>query len=341
MPITGFSEILIAEPETDEATRLHYLEMINTSARDAGSVVSRLREFYRPNESTDIFGPVLLNRIVKQAANLTQPKWKDQAQANGAQVNVRVHLEDRLPVNGDESALRELLTNLIFNAVDAMPSGGSIQLRTRTDADCGVIEVADTGTGMTEEVRQHCLDPFFSTKGERGTGLGLAMVFGIVQRHQGSIDIVSKVGEGTTFIIRLPLYDEAVALGAGVSSVVSNRSLSVLVVDDEPQVRQVLTAFLHAEGHACETAVHALDGINRFRERHFDIVIADKAMPGMSGDQMAVLLKKLTPSIPVVLLTGFGAFLNGEAMPCVDVIASKPITRAGLRDAMGRALKTA
>jgi signal transduction histidine kinase len=141
MPISGFSELLLANPDTDESTRRQYLEMIHTSARDAGSVVSRLREFYRPNEKTDVFGAVMLNRVVKQAATLTRPKWKDQAQANGADVRVRVELEDRMPVNADESALRELLTNLIFNAVDAMPSGGSLLMRTRCEADCGVIEV--------------------------------------------------------------------------------------------------------------------------------------------------------------------------------------------------------
>jgi len=341
MPISGFSEILLSNPDTDKATTLQYLEMIHTSARDAGSVVSRLREFYRRNEDTDVFGAVMLNRVVKQAANLTRPKWKDQAQANGIVVTVRVELEDRVPVNADECALRELLTNLIFNAVDAMPAGGSLLMRTRCEADCGVIEVIDSGTGMTEEVRQHCLDPFYSTKGERGTGLGLAMVFGIVQRHQGSIDIESKLGEGTKFIVRLPLYQESGMGAESAATIISTHRLQILVVDDEPQVRQVVTAFLNAEGHVCETAAHALEGLHRFRERHFDMVIADKAMPGMSGDQMAVSIQQIAPSTPFVLLTGFGAFLSGEELPGVDVIAAKPITRSGLREAIRKALKAA
>jgi len=341
MPISGFSEILISEPDTDKATRLQYLEMIHTAARDAGSVVSRLREFYRRNEDTDVFGPVMLNRVVKQASTLTRPKWKDQAQSNGAEVTMRVQLEDRAPVNADECALRELLTNLIFNAVDAMPSGGLLLLRTYSEPDCGVIEVKDAGTGMSEEVRRRCLEPFFSTKGERGTGLGLAMVFGIVQRHQGSIDIQSKVGEGTTFIIRLPLYQETGLAADNAPNIISSHRMHILVVDDEPQVRQVLTAFLNAEGHVCETAAHALEGIHRFRERHFDMVISDKAMPGMSGDQMAISIKQIAPSTPFMLLTGFGSFLSGDVLPGVDVIVAKPITRSGLREAMRKVLKAA
>jgi signal transduction histidine kinase len=341
MPISGFSELLMLDPDLDRSTTQQYLEMINTAARDAGSLVGRMREFYRPNKETDIFGAVNLSRLVKQAVNLTQPKWKDQAQANGAEVTVRVELEDKLPINGDDSALRELLTNLIFNAVDAMPQGGFLRVLTRNEPDCGVLEIIDTGSGMTEETRQRCLEPFYSTKGERGTGLGLAMVFGIIQRHQGSIDIASKVGEGTKFTIRLPLYQETTAEGEAAASIVSGHRLQVLVVDDEPQVRQVITAFLNAEGHICETANHAIDGLHRFRERHFDIVIADKAMPGMSGDQMAASMRTITPAIPFVLLTGFGSFLNGEEMAGVDVIASKPITRAGLREAIGKAFKAA
>jgi PAS domain S-box-containing protein len=341
MPISGFSELLLSQPDTDEPTRLQYLEMILTAAQDAGSVVGRLREFYRPNEHSDVFASVTLSRVAKQAVTMTRPKWKDQAQAKGTDITVHLQLEDKLPVKADESALRELLTNLIFNAVDAMPQGGPLTVRTYCEAESGVIEIIDSGTGMTEEVRKHCLEPFYSTKGEGGTGLGLAMVFGIVQRHGGTVDIESEVGKGTTFIIRLPLQRENEASGANTGQGDGAQGLSILLVDDEPQVREVLSALLNAEGHQCETAGLAADGIQLFRDGHFDIVIADKAMPGMSGDQMAVSIKQMSPSMPFVLLTGFGSFLNSEDMPGVDVVASKPITCTGLREAIGKALKAA
>jgi PAS domain S-box-containing protein len=341
MPITGFSELLITCPDTDDATSLHYLQVINTAATDAGTIVSRLKQFYRPAEQSDEYRPVMLSRVAKQAATLTQPKWKDQAQANGALIKLRVETADTIPVRADESALRELLTNLIFNAVDAMPKGGALFLRTRMEAGCGVVEITDSGTGMTEETRRRCLEPFYSTKGERGTGLGLAMVFGIVQRHQGSIDISSELGVGTTFTIKLPLFEEAIITREEGAQGPSGPCLEILVVDDEPQVREVLSGLLSAEGHHCETAGHAAEGIHRFRERRFDVVIADKAMPGMSGDQMALSIKSIAPSVPFVLLTGFGSFLRGTELPGVDVIASKPITRAGLRDAIEKALAAA
>ncbi len=340
MPITGFSELLLATPNilSDTATARKYLEIIQTGANDAGSVVRRLREFYRPNEKSDHFGAVMLNRVVKQAAALTRPKWKDQAQANGADIAVRTQLDDHLPVMADEAALRELLTNLIFNAVDAMPQGGKLFLKAHCEPEWGVLEVRDTGTGMTEEVRQRCLEPFYSTKGERGTGLGLSMVFGIVQRHHGTIGIESKAGEGTAFIIRLPLHRQDSAACEEQAKATGARGLHVLVVDDEPQVRDVLCAYLNLDGHDCETAPHAIDGLHRFREGRFDLVIADKAMPGMSGDQMAAAIKQLAPGTPVVLLTGFGSFLAPETMPGVDVLAEKPITLPSLREAIGKAM---
>ncbi|HYR59606.1 MAG TPA: PAS domain S-box protein, partial [Chthoniobacteraceae bacterium] len=187
VPILGFSELLLLSPAVlaDRQKTAKYLETIQTAAKDAASVVSRLREFYRPNKEDREFAPVSLKRLVEQSITLTKPKWKDQAQASGATVGIALDLEPVPPIAGEESALREVLTNLIFNAVDAMPDGGTITLRTRRVGDFATLEISDTGTGMSEETRARCLEPFYSTKGERGTGLGLSMVFGIVQRHSG------------------------------------------------------------------------------------------------------------------------------------------------------------
>ena len=182
--------------------------MLRTSAKDAASVVSRLREFYRPAETDEEFPIVDLAKIVQQAVSLTEPKWRHQTQANGITITVGTEFKALPIVAGEESALREVLTNLIFNAVDAMPEGGRISLETSIEDERAVVKVRDTGTGMTEAVRQRCLEPFFSTKGERGTGLGLSMVYGIVERHRGKLEIESAAGQGTTFIIRLPLAEE-------------------------------------------------------------------------------------------------------------------------------------
>ena len=343
VPILGFCELLLLKPailqDPQKATR--YLETIQTAAKDAASVVSRLREFYRPNKGERDFAPVSLKRLVEQAVTLTKPKWKDQAQAAGATVEIALELEAVPPVAGEESALREVLTNLIFNAVDAMPAGGTLTLRTVQRGDTAVLEVADTGTGMTEETRQRCLEPFYSTKGERGTGLGLSMVFGIVQRHSGALDIRSAVGVGTTFVITLPLQDAPALAAVAAPERAAPRPLRVLVVDDETPVRDTLSAVLAADGHDVQLATDGADGLRRFDAGTFDLVITDKAMPVMNGDQMAAAIKSRAPQMPVILLTGFGLFHEKAEFPDVDVLVSKPVRIPALRDAIATATTTA
>jgi signal transduction histidine kinase len=209
MAIIGYSEMLVAADGrnlSDKATALEYLGIINTAGRDAAQVVSRLRDFYRPRSDSDLFESLDLNQIVEEAVLLTKPKWKRQF-ADGKPLSVETDLAEIAPIQGNAAELREMLTNLIFNAADAMSEGGTITLRTsQRNHDEVALEVEDTGSGMTAEVRARCLDPFFTTKGDEGTGLGLAMVLGIVQRHKGSIDIESQLGLGTTFCITLPRH---------------------------------------------------------------------------------------------------------------------------------------
>jgi signal transduction histidine kinase len=343
VPILGFAELLKMSPAAlaDREQATSYIDMIHTSAKDAASVVSRLRQFYRKQEDGEVFEAMSLEKLVKQSATLTRPRWKDQAQANGATIQVRLDLEPVPAIAGEEAALREVLTNLIFNAVDAMPDGGTITLRTRRQGEFAVLEVEDTGTGMTEEVRKRCLEPFFSTKGERGTGLGLSMVFGIVQRHGGSIDIRSEQGRGTTFVLTLPLHQDSVEKPAESDEASPQKPLRVLVVDDEAKVRTLLSAALTKDGHRVEMAEDGVAGLRCFRDGRFDVVLTDKAMPRMNGDQMACAIKQMAPGMPIILLTGFGQFLNKEDLPGVNVLLSKPVGIRTLREALVTALKAA
>ena len=184
-PVIGFSELLLAVPAAlnDTAKTRHYLELIHTGATDAACVVRRLREFYRPHDPGDALLPVDLRTVVQETVALTRPKWKDQAQALGRDIEVVTELDPVPAITGDTASLREALTNVLFNAVDALPAGGTIMVRTRLVHDVVLVEVADDGVGMPEDIRQRCMEPFFSTKGQHGTGLGLAMVHGIVERH--------------------------------------------------------------------------------------------------------------------------------------------------------------
>lgn len=345
-PILGFADLLIESPAIleNKEERNRCLSMLRTAAQDASSVVHRLREFYRPLESNEEFPVIDLTKIVEQAVSLTEPKWRSQAQASGITIDVATRLDNVPLVAGEESALREVLTNLIFNAVDAMPDGGLITIQTATEGDEALLHVTDTGAGMTEAVRQRCLEPFFSTKGALGTGLGLSMVYGIIERHRGKLDIQSAPGKGTTFTIRLPLaapmsaQQSIAAPGAKASS-----ALNVLVVDDEPRVRELLSAYLGCDGHRVTTANSGREGLQRFKQQRFDLVVTDRAMPEMSGDQMAGFIKQVNPNIPVVLLTGFGALIEvtGAQPKDVDVVLSKPISLSALRKTIDTLLHAA
>jgi signal transduction histidine kinase/CheY-like chemotaxis protein len=340
-PILGFTDFLLARPQIldDREKTLSYLTNVNRAAKDAAHVVSRLREFYRPRDEAEVFPLVSIDTIVRQAVSMTQPKWKDQALAKGVSVEVQTELGVTPLISGNESELREVLTNMIFNAVDAMPEGGRIMLRSRLEGDFVALEIADTGTGMTAEVRNRCLEPFFTTKGDEGTGLGLPMVYGIVRRHGGTVQIESAPGEGTTFRIRLPIKHTEIKEGEdAVAAAPELRKLRVLVVDDEPRILSLVGEYLAADQHHVETATDGRDGLEKLRTGHFDLIVTDRSMPKMSGDQLAAAAKRLSPETPIVLLTGFGELMadQNERPEGVDLIVSKPITMSALRDAMAK-----
>jgi signal transduction histidine kinase/ActR/RegA family two-component response regulator len=346
VPISGYAEMLLEHQDIlkDQAKATKYLKLIMTGVEDAASVVSRLREFYRKREEGETYRPLSLNQMVEQSVALTRPRWRDEALGSGRTILVEADMRPVPRILGSESELRELLTNLIFNAVDAMPEGGTIRIRTGLrEAPSGdaapqiFLEVSDTGTGMTDEVRRRCLEPFFSTKGERGTGLGLPMVFGIVKRHRGTMDIESTVGKGTTFIVLLPA-DASQTRDVQTRTAAPVGPLRVLVVDDEPIARDVLTEYLTGDGHHVETAVNGREGFDKFKAGDFAVVITDRAMPEMGGDQLAAMVKEQAPSTPVVLLTGFGDLMNaaGEKPDGVDLVVKKPIRLSTLREVLAK-----
>ncbi len=343
MSVVGYSDLLLSTPALmeDRETVTEYLQIMNTSGRDAAHVVSRLRDFYRPRDFSDIFAPLELNKLLEQVVPITQPKWKDQALAAGRVVAVELDLEKLPPVSANESELRELMTNLIFNAVDAMPQGGTITLRTRRCPEGALMEVSDTGTGMSEEVRSRCLEPFFSTKGDKGTGLGLSMVFGIVQRHMGKLDLQSEPGKGTTFSIRLPsaLADAATAEECPRPE----QGLRILVVDDEPVTRDVVSRFLRMDGHDVTAVTNGHDALAEFAAHTFDLLLTDHGMPGMNGLQLAGVVKEMRQGLPVILLTGFGhaGLKSGDMPPEVDFVLSKPVPQMALRRAVAKAVEPA
>jgi signal transduction histidine kinase len=210
MSVIGYSEMLLSNPAVrgDEATALEYLRIINTAGRDGAHVVSRLRDFYRPRGASDMFEMLDLNEIITQSLALARPRCAKRDIDHG--IRFETDLDGSATIAGIGAELREVLTNLIFNSVDATPAEGVITLRTKQQDDRVIVEVIDTGVGMSPDVRQRCLEPFFTTKGDFGTGLGLAMVFGIIKRHQGTLELDSEPGKGTTVRLRLPACAQSV-----------------------------------------------------------------------------------------------------------------------------------
>ena len=332
----GYGELLLPWLHENGSPReTAYLNHIIASAQDATQVVSRLREFYRPAENNEIRVPVDLKKVALQAVALTTPKWKAKCLADGVQIDVETTLDDVGLVAANASEIREVLTNLIFNAVDALPTGGKIIVGTASTLEGVSLTVTDTGIGMTESERVQCLEPFFTTKGEKGTGLGLSVVYGIVHRHGGKIGIFSKKGVGTTFKIDFPITEGAEFVEAVALDHISD-PLHVLIVDDQEIICELIAEHLSADGHFTTITANGHQALQAFADGHFDLVITDQSMPLMSGVQLATAIKKISPQTPVVLLTGFGdeMIAHGNRPVGIDLVLSKPVSLTELRDAV-------
>jgi len=253
---------------------------------------------------------------------------------------------------GAENEIRDALTNLIFNAVDAMPNGGTLTVRTLTSAGAGgedrvLIEVTDTGVGMDEDTRRRCLEPFFTTKGERGTGLGLAMVYGMIQRHSAELDIESAAGVGTTVRLSFPAHtSSAVSTQQEGNLPVAGRRLRILLVDDDPLLIKSLQDTLQEDGHQIAATHGGQAGIDAFaaalkRGEGLDVVITDLGMPYVDGRKVAASIKMLSATTPVILLTGWGQRLiaANDIPPHVDKLLSKPPRLHELRAALAELVK--
>ena len=336
-PIQSFSALLLEQPEKlqDQDKALRYLRHIQDSASAAAETVRRMRKFYKPKEESTL-GPVDLDHLIEEVVAVTEPRWKEEAKASGKSISITTDLKASSQVLGNEADLHEMLTNLIFNAVDAVPERGTIDMRTRQEEPWVVMEVSDNGVGMPEETRQKCLDPFYTTKGPSGSGLGLSTLQGVVQRHQGELRIESTEGEGTTFSIRLPLAQPSDGQSREAEQVPSVGKLRILAVEDEPMQQEVLADLLADEGHEVDVASDGAEGLSAFRENTYDVVITDRAMQEMSGDELAGKIKETAPGQPVIMVSGFGDIMDAlnERPYGVDCLISKPFTRSSLRNAL-------
>jgi len=305
------------------------LAVIERAAQDGRETVRRIMEFTRTRQGQQ-FRAVDLAAVLRDAVEITRTRWKADAERKNIEIRLHIGLETVPAILGRESELREVFTNLILNALDAMPQGGTLRIGCAVRGSAVVAEVADTGVGMTDEIRRHLFDPFFTTKGAAGTGLGLSVVYGIVARHEGKIDLDTAVGTGTTFRIRFPIPEHpmevAIGLGGSNESAAPVRPSRILVIDDEPDIADILREVLVAEGHTVETALCATDGLAKARQRSYDVVFTDLGMPDMSGWEVARAVRDERPGLPVVLVTGWGASLDEDELRRhqISAVVSKP-----------------
>lgn len=305
---------------------LHNLDIIQTAAEDAAATVRRIQTFARQSEAKE-FDLLDASALLRDAVEITRTRWQNEASMRGLFYAVEIEAEEQLYVSGNASELREVFVNLIVNAVDAMPSGGQLLISSQRYNERVRLRFADSGMGMTEEVRKRIFEPFYTTKGAQGTGLGLAVSYGIIERHEGHINVESKFGESTTFEIDLP---EATALAIQPPEPFVRREtppLKALVIDDEVFVRETLADMLSALGHEVTLASGGYEAIEKLDSAHFDLVFTDLSMPGMDGWEVAREIRRRTGTeINIVLVTGYGkatALPPGE-QDLVNGVIGKP-----------------
>jgi len=328
--VVGRAEVLLGKVQEPKIVR--EVEIIRQAAWDGAHTVRRIQEFTRTRQTRPV-GRVDVPELLRDVIELTRGRWKDEAQSQGLSYEVRVEGGPVPAVAGIAAELREVFMNLLINGLDAMPEGGRFIFRVSSDEESVTVAAEDTGCGMPDEVRWRVLEPFFTTKGLRGTGLGLAVSWGIVKRHGGSIEIGSSPGVGSTFLVRLPVSREEQAAEAPESVPRPVRAARVLVIDDEPEVRGVLRELLSSFGHAVVEAASGEEGLACCDGAGVDVILTDVSMPGISGWDVAAACRRRFPRVPLGFVTGWGDRLDPAETrrSGVRFVLSKPFAPVDLQ----------
>jgi CheY-like chemotaxis protein len=327
--IQGRAQLLLMRSAADEGNRKS-LEVITQAVSDCSQTLRRLLDFSRRN-STRAAAPVDLRELIISSVEIARPKWQSESPSRTGTIDIRINAPAPVMALGDSSELREVVLNLIFNAVDAMPHGGAIEIGAKTEGTSAQFWVADNGAGMPPEVIARIFEPFYSTKGERGTGLGLSASQGIIENHGGDINVVSEPGAGTRFEITLPRPESAPAVTAKpVASLPETKSARVLVVEDEETVRVLLNDAFRIGGHDVTEATTGAEALKRLDANEFDLMVCDLGLPELSGLHVARWVKEFRPDLPVIIATGFAEMIADEDYnnARIDDVISKPYSVA-------------
>jgi len=339
---THLMRLYIENGTSSKDQLLVYLGRQERVVVDAAETVRRIGVATRPR-GMESFTAVAINEVVVDVVEMTRSRWKDEPQARGVEITLRTDFAAVPAVFGRETELREALTNLLLNAIEALPCGGTLTITTRAtraaEGELVEVTVSDTGIGMPEAVQVRLFEPFFTTKGAKGTGLGLSMVYGIVSRHGGTTKVTSTRGEGTAVTVGLPVASEKpVSSAPPPAAAPSLPCLRALVIDDRPFLAETLAQLLRAIGQEAEAVASGEEGLRRLETGCFDLVITDQSLPGMSGYDVASAVKARWPGLPVILITGWLNIVDADrwAGDRVNMVLAKPFTKEQLSQAIAK-----
>ncbi len=331
--ILGLSEVLLTK-SADQDDR-HLLEMLRQSALDGAQMIRQLQALGSGKRETS-FEPVEITKILQDVLELTQSRRANETLPQNAPIEVVFEADPLPPFSGNPTELREVFTNLILNALDAMPQGGTLGIKIQDCREKGEvwISVRDNGTGMTEEIKQHLFEPFFTTKANDGHGLGLSVSQSIIARHEGSIEVESRPNNGSCFTIKLPLKPAAqTPTPLKITSPV--RPLRVLVVDDDPKLLYILKRILEIDHHEVTVTGSGQEAVKLFTGQpdSFDLVLTDINLKDLNGWQIAQAIRLVRPDLPLIIISGSATALQPEKLrhyAITDVI-TKPYSLEDLQ----------
>ncbi|MGB9711846.1 MAG: ATP-binding protein [Dissulfurimicrobium hydrothermale] len=329
--ILGNTELL-ARGITDPIA-LKRIKNIERAVLDGAQMIRRLQTFTRFNAlKQENYAPTDVKTAIEDAIELTSPRWKDICQRKGIQINLIKQLDDTGPVSIQQSELREVLINMIFNAIEAMPDGGDITLRTYQHGSTAFLEIEDTGSGMSDDIKRQVFDPFFSTKGVENSGLGLSISYGLIVGSGGDIRVKSQPGKGTTFILSLPVVKHHQPDAANKEGLAAINALRILVVDDEAPLVDLLSVMLKDMNHIVTGTSSGEKALSLIETERFDLIITDLGMPLVNGWQIAAAAHAKSPPVPVILLTGWGCDYDGKDLKArgIAAVLCKPFKLDGL-----------
>ncbi|MBT7592610.1 MAG: GAF domain-containing protein [Candidatus Scalindua sp.] len=337
--ITGNIDLIEVEEDKDKI--LKKVQIIKKTAMDSAKLIKRLQKYAKTRDEKLLLQAIKFNDLVREAIEMSTPVWKDGPDAKGISIEIiDTFTEEELIILGNDTDLREAIINLIFNSVDAMPQGGKIHLATYTKNESIYLDLSDNGIGMTEETKSRIFDPFFTTKGINHSGLGMSMLYGTIKRHNGSIDIKTTPGKGTTFTIVLPMGKECIEKRAEESSpAIKAEKVNILIIDDLPEVSVVLSEILSNEGHQICSFNSGTRGIEAFKKGDYGILITDLGMPGASGWEVINTARQIKPDVIIGVVTGWDISEKEIKQKGVDFLINKPFELNEIVQAVTKAEK--